>query len=344
MKSISRRGFVISAATAGAAFGLDGPLEFISPAHAQKGSGSGSGAGAAAKPAAAAPNFMERGYAKFKVGDWNVTQVYDGIWEKAHDPAFIKNASVDETKAALKAAGLTEEHVPIPFTITVVERRGKTIMFDSGTGGQAGGPKAGLLAAKNLAAAGIDPAKISTIVVTHFHGDHIFGLMAKDTNAQVFPNAEIIVPEAEYKFWADPATIAKLPEARQGLAKRVQATMPTWKNIKQVADNKDVVPGIRAINSNGHTPGHTSYAVTSGSRRLIVSGDVTNIPALFVKNPGWQAAFDQDAALAEKSRRALFDRAVREGAVVTGYHWGMPGAGTIKRDGKGYVMVPVKAV
>ena len=196
MYSISRRGLVVSAAAAGAAFGLKGPLEFVSPASAQK-AGSGSGSESMA-------GLMEKGFAKFKVGDWNVTQMFDGVWEKAHDPAFIKNASVDDTKAALKAAGMTDAHVPIPFTVTVVEKGGKTIMFDSGTGGQAGGPKAGLIAKKNLAAAGIDAAKISTILVTHFHGDHIFGLMAKDTNTQVFPNAEIIVPEAELQVLGRP--------------------------------------------------------------------------------------------------------------------------------------------
>ncbi len=345
MTSISRRGLVVSATAAGAAFGLDGPLEFLSPAHAQK-AGSGSGSGAAPGKAAAAPvNFMERGFAKFKIGDWTVTQVYDGIWEKAHDPAFIKNASVDETKAALKAANMTDAHVPIPFTVTVAERGGKIIMFDSGTGGgQAGGPKAGLLAQKHLAAAGIDAAKISTIAISHFHPDHIFGLMAKDTNAQVFPNAEIVVPEAEYKFWSDPAVIATLPEARQGLAKRIQATLPTWKNVRRIADNKDVIPGVRAINTNGHTPGHTSYRLASASSHMYVAGDVANIGALFVKNPGWHAVFDQDAALAEKSRRAFFDRAVSTGAIVTGYHWGMPGAARIRKDGKGYALVPVKAV
>lgn len=332
MQSISRRGLVFSAAAAGAAFGLDGPIEFLSPAHAQKAGG----------PAPKPVDLIERGYAKFKVGDWNITTVYDGVWEKAHDAGFIKNASIDETKAALKAAGSTDAHVPITFTVTVAQRGSKTIMFDSGTGGQAGGPKAGLLAQKNLAAAGIDPKKISTILVTHFHGDHIFGCMAKDTNAQLFPNAEIIVPAAELKYWSDPALIDKLPEARKPLAKRIQATLSTWKNVKPVADNKEVAAGIRSVNSNGHTPGHTAYVLGSGKRQLIVSGDVTNIAALFVKNPHWQTAFDQDAALAEKSRRALFDRAVKDGAIVTGYHWGMPGAGTIKKDGKGYVLVPAK--
>lgn len=326
MHSISRRGLVVSTAAATAAFGLKGPLEIFSPAAAQT------------------AGLLEKGFAKFKVGDVSVTTVYDGIWEKPHDPAFIKNASVDETKAALKAAGQTDEFVPIPFTITVVEMGGKTIMFDSGTGGgQTGGPKTGLLAKQNLAKAGIDAAKISSIVVTHFHGDHIFGLMAKDTNEQTFPNAEIVVPEAEFKFWSAPDLIPKLPEARQPLAKRIQATISTWKNVKQIADGKEAVSGVTSINTNGHTPGHTAYLIGSGANQLIISGDLSNNQALFVKNPGWHAAFDQDAAMAEKSRRDLFERAVKDNATVTGYHWGMPGAGTIKKEGNGYALVPVAA-
>ena len=87
MHSISRRGFVISAAAAAAAFGLDGPLEFMTPAFAQK---------------------ATKDVVKFKVGDIEVIQMYDGIWEKAHDPGFVKNASLDEVKAALKAGGLTD--------------------------------------------------------------------------------------------------------------------------------------------------------------------------------------------------------------------------------------------
>ncbi|MEZ5856989.1 MAG: hypothetical protein R3D67_20460 [Hyphomicrobiaceae bacterium] len=148
MQSISRRSFVISAATAGAAFGLDGPLEIISQAHAQK------------------ADLASKGFAKFKVGDWNVTTLYDGMFQKPHDAGFIKNASVDDTKAALKAAGLSDAFVPITFTVTVVEKGGEIVMFDSGTGGQAGGPNAGLMDKQSMKAAGIDPAKISKIVVT----------------------------------------------------------------------------------------------------------------------------------------------------------------------------------
>jgi glyoxylase-like metal-dependent hydrolase (beta-lactamase superfamily II) len=316
---------VISAATAGVVFGLDKTLEFIPSAFAQ------------------APNAAqaEKGFVKFKVGDIQVTQIYDGLWEKAHDPGFIKNASVDDTKAALKAAGQTDEFVPVTFTITVVEIGGKTIMFDSGTGGQTGGPKAGLLAKENLAKAGIDASKISTIMVTHFHGDHIFGLMAKDTNEAVYPNAEIVMPEAEYKFWTDPATLEKLPAGAQGLAKRIQAVFPTWKNIKQVGYDQDVGSGIRSVNTNGHTPGHTSYLMGSAGSQLLVSGDITNIPALNMKNPGWHLVFDANAALAEENRRKTFERAIADKIVVTGYHFGMPGAGTIVKDGGGYAYVPV---
>jgi len=118
---------------------------------------------------------------------------------------------------------------------------------------------------------------------------------------------------------------------------------PTWKNIKQFEGDKDVVAGVKPINTNGHTPGHTSYQIGSGSRQLIVLGDVTNIPALNVRNPGWHLAFDANPTQAEENRRKIFDRAIADKATVTGYHFGMPGAGKIKKDGKGYVFEPVKA-
>jgi glyoxylase-like metal-dependent hydrolase (beta-lactamase superfamily II) len=97
------------------------------------------------------------------------------VWEKAHDENFIKGANVEQTKAALKAGGLTDAHVPIPFTIMAVKTPSGVVLIDSGTGGQTGGPKAGL-AMQSMAAAGIQPKDVKTIVVSHFHGDHIFGL------------------------------------------------------------------------------------------------------------------------------------------------------------------------
>jgi glyoxylase-like metal-dependent hydrolase (beta-lactamase superfamily II) len=315
MQSISRRAFVISAATASAAFGLDGPLEFVGRAFGQE-----------------APQDV----VKFKVGDIEVIQLFDGMWEKAHDPGFVRNASLDEVKGALRAGGLTDAYVPIPFTVTAVRIGGRLVLFDSGTGAQVA-PTAGTIAKKNLwQAAGIDPAKVETIIMTHLHLDHFFGLMAKDTNAPVFPNAEIHIPAVEYRYWTSPT-----PQGAP--ADRIRAVFPGWKNIRQFEGDVEVVPGIRAVGTYGHTPGHTSYHVAAGGQQLMVLGDPTNTRALNMTNPGWHLVFDMDPSLAETNRRKILDRVVADKVVATGYHWGSPGAGTVQKDGNGYALVPLKA-
>jgi glyoxylase-like metal-dependent hydrolase (beta-lactamase superfamily II) len=153
MSQLSRRDFVVSTGLA-AALGLNARLA-VSPAFAQK----------TPDPA--------KGFMTYKVGAAEVTALYDGIWEKPHDPAFISNASIEDVKAAMVKAGLTPDFVSIPFTVIVVKNGGKTIMCDSGTGGQVQ-PTAGKLMA-NMKAAGIDGAKIDTILLSHCHPDHIFG-------------------------------------------------------------------------------------------------------------------------------------------------------------------------
>jgi len=320
MLNLSRRKFVTSAALA-AAFGLDTRLG-ISPVFAQK----------IADP--------QPGFHKYKVGDIEVTALYDGIWEKPHDPAFIANASVEDVKAAMVKAGLPADFVSIPFTVVVVKNGGKTILCDSGTGGQVQ-PTAGKLAA-NMKTAGIDPAKIDTILISHFHPDHIFGLMEKDTNKPVYPNAEIIVSDVEYKFWTDPAVIDRLPEARKGLARRIQSVFPNWKNIKQVSGEPEVAPGIRFVSAPGHTPGHRAFHLASGAGQLMISNDTAYVPALVVANPGWRGQYDQDGATAEASRRTLLDRVIADKIMICGYHFPFPGGGTIAKDGTGYALTVMK--
>lgn len=315
----NRRTFIITAGVAAAAFGINKQLAFL--------------------PSARADELRDKGYFRFKVGDIEVTTLYDGHWDKPHDPAFIRNASLDETKAALRAAGRPDEKVQIPFTVTFVKTPNRTIMFDAGTGGQMA-PTAGRLSA-NMKAAGISPADIDTIIITHFHPDHIFGLMEKGTNAQIFPNSEILVPDPEFAFWTDKTRTATLGKYRQGLAERVQATLPSWSNLTRFEAGKEVVPAVTAIPAYGHTAGHTVYAVASGNDQLLVMADTSNIPALFVRNPGWHASFDADPDAAEASRRRVFDLAISEKANVTGYHFGMPGAGRIEKDGTGYAFVPL---
>ena len=320
MGQMTRREVFFSAAATAAAFGLGGRLSLLGTAHAQ--------------------TAMDRGFHRYTVGSIEVTALYDGVWEKAHDPGFITNVSVDETKAALAAAGLPTDFVPIPFTPNLVKAGGQVVLIDTGTGGQTGGPKAGLFM-KHLAAAGVDPGSVHHILISHFHPDHIFGLMTKaPENQPVFPNAVVHVPAVEYKFWMDPSGIDKMAAARRPLAQRVQEMFPLMKNKVQVFEgDKEVVPGIRPIDSPGHTPGHTSFHVSSGNDQLIVLGDVTNIPALFARNPGWHAAFDQDAATAEATRRKLLDRVVADKTMVAGYHFPFPAAGKIAKNGNGYTFV-----
>lgn len=318
MRNATRRE-VLYLSGGAAALGLSGSLSFI--------------------PSAIADEIREKGYHNYAIGDIDVTAIYDGIWEKSHDDGFIRNATVDDARAALEEGGHSTDFIPIEFTQTVIRSGDEVILIDAGTGGQLS-PKAGAMM-DNMKAAGIDPASVNKILVSHFHPDHVFGLMEKETNAQIFPNVEIIVPETEYAFWSDPATLEKMPDSAKPLVQRLQATLAKWDNVTRVDGEREVAPGISMLPAYGHTPGHTAYLVGSGSDELIVMGDISNIPALFVANPGWHAVFDMNPELAEQNRRAMFDRAVADGATVAGYHFGLPNAGKIEKDGDGYAFVPL---
>lgn len=318
MSTPTRRDFLHITGGA-AALGLTGNLTFL--------------------PSAIAMEAREKGFYSYSIGDIEVTSIYDGIWEKSHDDGFIRNASVEETKAALEKGGLSPDFVPIEFAQTIVKSGDGLVLIDAGTGGQLS-PKAGKTRA-NIEAAGLDLADVKTVLISHYHPDHIFGLMAKDTNEQIYPDAEIIVPEAEHKFWNDPATLERVPDGRKPMVQRIQATLGKWDNVTQVGSDQDVVAGIRSVAVYGHTPGHTAYHIASGDDELFVLGDISNVPALFVANPGWHAVFDADPETAEKNRRAMFDRVVADGATVAGYHFGFPNAGKIAKDGDGYVFQPL---
>ena len=322
MFTMSRRGILASAAVA-AAFGLHGKkLAFVGPAHAE------------------APLEPVNGVYKYKVGSIEVTAVYDGIWRKPHDPTFIKNATVEDTKEALAKAGLTTEFMPIPLTVVVLKIGDKYVMIDSGSGvGQWQANATNL--PSNMKAAGIDRGQISTILVSHFHPDHVWGLMEKGTNAAVFPNAELIVSSTEYKWWTDPGRVEKLPEGRRPAGKRIGDVFPTWKNWKLVEDNAEVAPGVRLLAAPGHTPGHSAFLVTSGKDQLMVSNDAMYVPALLAPHPDWQGAYDQDGATAVTTRRKLIDRVIADKMMVCGAHFPFPSRGTFTKDGDVYAFAPL---
>ncbi|MCA0045786.1 MBL fold metallo-hydrolase [Mesorhizobium sp. B283B1A] len=322
MFSMTRR-TVLHSAAAAAAFGLAGKLEFTRPAFAQT------------------PVEPTVGFYKYKVGDIEVTAVYDGIWRKPHDPAFIKDVSVDDTKAALAKAGLPTEFMPIPLTVVVLKMGGRLIMMDAGSGVGQWQANATHLPA-NMAAAGIDYKAIDTIMISHFHPDHVWGLMEKGTNTPVFPNAELIVNATEYNWWTDPSRLAKLPEGRKPAGKRIAENFPKWKNWKLVEDGAEVAPGIQIIAAPGHTPGHSVYLANSGGEQLMISADTMYVPALLAPHPEWQGAYDQDGSTAIATRHKIVDRVIADNIRISGSHFPFPGAGVFVKDGSAYAFTPVQ--
>ncbi len=324
MSRITRRELLVSAAVAAAAFGLDRHMAVSAPAIRQK------------------TTDPKPGFHRYKVGAAECIALYDGIWEKAHDATFLKNASIEDTKKALAAAGLRNDFVPITITAVVIKINNRLVMCDAGGGGQvqAFNPKSVFVSGKlraNMRAAGIDPAKIETVLVSHFHPDHIFGLLSdKVNNKPVFPNAEIIVPKAEYDWWTDPSLIGRLPVARQPLATRIQSVIPHWKNVLPVDGEDEVVPGIRFVKAPGHTAGHTAFHLSSGNQQLMMANDALYVPALLAPHPEWQGAYDQDGAKAVELRRKLMDRAVADNMMICGAHFPWPGVGRVARDGAAY--------
>lgn len=317
------RRMVLGSAAAAAAFGIVGKLEFAPVAYAET------------------PVEPLVGFYKYKVGSLEVTAVYDGIWRKPHDPAFIKDVSVDDTKAALAKAGLTTEFMPIPLTVVVLQMNGRTIMMDAGSGVGQWQANATHLPA-NMKAAGIDYKAIDTIMISHFHPDHVWGLMEKGTNNPVFPNAELIVNATEYNWWTDPSRVAKLPEGRKPAGKRIAENFPKWKNWKLVDDGTEVVPGVRLMAAPGHTPGHSVYHVDAGSEQFLVSADTMYVPALLAPHPEWQGAYDQDGPMAIATRHKIIDQVIADDVRICGSHFPFPGTGSFVKDGNAYAFTPTQ--
>jgi glyoxylase-like metal-dependent hydrolase (beta-lactamase superfamily II) len=297
-------------------------------------------ANAAAPPAdKQAPSFY-----RYKVGDVQVTVISDGVNTFALGDSFVLNAKKDEVAAALEKAYMPKDKISIQFGPLVINSGGKLIVLDTGNGPGAFASSKGAVGqfASNMAAAGIDPKAVDMVVISHFHGDHINGLLNAD-NTPAFPNAELLVPAVEWKYFMDDGEMSRAPEGRmQTVFKNARRVLEAGLNKKATPYEwgKEVAPGLLAVETIGHTPGHTSYVLSSGSDKVFIQSDVTNLPALFVANPGWHLMFDQDPALAEKTRRRVYDMLVADKMRVQGFHYPFPANGFVEKDGNGYRLIP----
>lgn len=297
-------------------------------------------ANAAAPPAAKqAPGFY-----RYKVGSFEVTVVTDGITNTPLADGYVANAQKDAVNAALAADYLPRDRAIHPYTPIVVNTGSKLVAIDTGLGlgmFQQSNGAAGQYHG-NLQAAGIDRNAVDTVIISHFHGDHINGLIDAE-NKPAFPNAEVMVPAGEWAFWTDESNAARLPEPLRpqfGNVKRVFGVLGN--KVTQYEGNKELVAGITAIPSPGHTPGHVSHVVASGNDKILVQADITaGMVTLFARNPGWHLLFDADKPLAEQTRRKLYDMAAADKMIVQGYHFSFPGAAYVVKEGNGYRLVPV---
>lgn len=301
---------------------------------------------AAASPMAATParaaatpaGKQAPGLYRYKVGDYEITAINEGIAQRPLE-GFIKNAELADVKEALEAAFLPTDKVTIPFTTLVVNTGSKLYLIDAGLGDM-GPPTTGLWSA-NFKAAGFDPKNVDAVVISHFHADHISGLRLKD-GAAVFPNAEVMVPALEWAFWMDDAKMAQAPDAmKAGFNNCRRVFGPMAKDVKQFEAGKEVLPGITAVAAHGHTPGHMAFALASGTGRMMIMSDTANHPALFVRNPDWAAVFDMDGEMAKATRRKLLDMAAAERMQTAFYHAPFPATGHIAEDGNDFAFVPV---
>jgi glyoxylase-like metal-dependent hydrolase (beta-lactamase superfamily II) len=286
------------------------------------------------------------GYYRYKVGAFEVTVVTDGLRVAPVADNFVRNQPKEAVEAALGGLFMSKDKGLSPFNPCVVNTGSRLVVIDTGLGPAMHAQSKGALGQfhTNLGAAGIDRNAVDTVIISHFHGDHINGLIAPD-NVAAFPRAELMVPAAEWKFWMDDANMAKAPAGSplEGNFKNVRRVFGILANrVTQYDAGKEIVPGITSVATYGHTPGHTSHVLASGNAKAMVQADVTAaIGILFVRNPGWHAVFDMDGNMAEQTRRKLYDMAAAEKMMIQGFHWSFPGLAHVEKVGTGYRLEPV---
>src|SRR5436190_22735968 len=260
-----------------------------------------------AKAAAPVADKQAPSFYRYKVGDAQVTVISDGVNNFALGETFVLNMKKDEVNAALEKAYMPKDKMSIQFAPLVINTGGKLVVIDTGNGPGAFASSKGAVGqfASNMVAAGIDPKAVDMVVISHFHGDHINGLLTAD-NVLAFPNAEVLVPAVEWKYFMDDGEMGKQTSERmKGVFANARRVFDAGlkKKVTPYEWGKDVAPGMLAVETAGHTPGHTSYVISSSAGKVFVQSDVTNHPAVFVTNPGWHLMFDQDPQMAEATRR-----------------------------------------
>jgi glyoxylase-like metal-dependent hydrolase (beta-lactamase superfamily II) len=294
---------------------------------------------ASAAAAGAAAGFMpvsSWAQASMKLGEASIDIVSDGHLQL---PLSMVLGRVPEDQRAewLKSHPEDVEVVKSPLNLTLYRDGERTVLFDAGSG-----PNFMASAGKikdALDAIGVAPDDVTNGVFTHAHPDHSWGVI-DDFDEMVFANAEYAMSQAEWDYWFDPETVNKVPEERQSFAVGAKRMMEAIEDkVSRFTPGSEVLPGIEAFDTSGHTPGHTSFVIHQGSDSLMVVGDVLTNAEYSFSHPEWEMGTDSDAAQGVAARKALLDRLATDKTHLVGYHLPHPGTGRVEKKDTGFVFV-----
>ncbi|WP_077036474.1 MBL fold metallo-hydrolase [Pelomonas sp. KK5] len=260
------------------------------------------------------------GFYRLQLGSFEITALNDGFFDLPVDK--LLKQPPEKTEAALAKYF---QKVPVETSVNafLINTGSKLVLVDTGTGGKAAASAGVLLA--NLAAAGYKPEQIDAICITHNHGDHLGGLTTKD-GVPVFPNATVHIGKADAEADSAKATLAPYAAA---------------KKLAPIEADGEIVPGVRAWATHGHTAGHTSYVVESGGQKLIILGDLIHVAAVQMDDPAVTITFDADSSAAAAQRDKVFKTAAADGTIIAAAHLQFPGMGRLRANGAGWTYVPV---
>ena len=265
------------------------------------------------------------GVSRRKVGGLDVTALLDGRITLA---ANLLSGAPDEEIAKLIGGEAVEGYI----NAFVVDAPDGPVMIDAGAGGLTG-PAAGRLP-QLVAAAGIDPAAITTFYATHLHPDHIGGLVGD--GALALPNARMVVHERERAFWTDDDVMKQAGEGNAAFFQAARGALAAFGDRVETFSGEEVPGPLSAVALFGHTPGHVGYRVADGDQQMLVWGDIIHAPVVQFPRPAVTIAFDVDAAQAAETRKRALDMVTSDDMAVAGMHLVFPAMGQVTKSGEGY--------